>query len=432
MIVLCLLLAFLPAGPVFGIDIGQDGSLRIATSGFREWLKKNSDVKRFHGERVHDRDRTPFQPDGIRLGTYLVFPSIGADVVYDDNIYATRDNRVSDFRSEITPTIRLQSGFPRHVLDITAGTRIVKYLNHRELDFIDSFARVDSALHFDHAHTLSFSAVTSYLHEDRASPLAPTTAREPAGYWFNKASLALTRDAGRLYGTVLMSAEMRDYQNLKALNGSTILQDKLDSRLYIGQLRMGYRFSPGFELIGKLKLLRHENSDVALTNLDGWGYEGVAGLAFQTSPLLRFMLVGGYGHRDYDDDLVKDLNTFLLEGKVEWLPTMQLTVSARLRREIGDLTATDGGSRINTLFELTAKYEIWRNLMLDISGSVLDSTYSLDGRHDLTYDASIGLDYLHTKNWAFNISYDYLNRSSNIDEFDLRRNRIRVGAKLRF
>jgi hypothetical protein len=144
------------------------------------------------------------------------------------------------------------------------------------------------------------------------------------------------------------------------------------------------------------------------------------------------MLVGGYGHRNYDDKLVKDLNTYLMEGKVEWLPTMQLTVSARFRREIGDLSSTDGGSRINTQFEIAAKYEIWRNLMLDISGSVIDSTYSLDGRHDITYDASIGLDYLHTKNWAFNISYEFMNRSSNLDEFDLKRNRIRIGAKLRF
>ena len=33
---------------------------------------------------------------------------------------------------------------------------------------------------------------------------------------------------------------------------------------------------------------------------DTWGYEALAGLAFETNPLLKWRILGGFGVRDYD------------------------------------------------------------------------------------------------------------------------------------
>jgi len=162
------------------------------------------------------------------------------------------------------------------------------------------------------------------------------------------------------------------------------------------------------------------------------GYEAVAGLAFQTSPLLRFSILAGYGFRDYNSSEIKDVGKALVEGGIEWLPTRRMTLSLTARREIGEVLSTDGSLLVETEVRGRLQYEIWRNLLLNAEAGVTETASTSEDRNDLTYRGSIGLEYLHTKYWAFNLSYDYLERRSNLDEFDFTRNRVRIGAKLRF
>lgn len=414
------------------IDLGLNGDLLTDTAGFREWLKKSTDAKKYGAERVQDRNRTPFQPDGIRAGSFMILPSFGVAGVYDDNIFTTKDNRQSDYRSELTPTIRVYSDFPRHALRFTLGGKAVNYKKHRDLDYLDGFASFDGALHFDHAHTLSFSASSEFLHDERTDPLSPAGAKNPISHWDNAATVAITRDAGRLYGTFAVTAKSQDYRDATALDGTTIDQDFRDSQTYISLLRMGYRFSPGFELVGKTRVLRELVGDTTGIRRDNTGYEAVAGLSFQTSPLLRFHLLAGYGYRDYDNASLDNVGTALFEGGLQWLPTRLMTISATLRREIGQISSSDRGLRIETRLRGNVQYEIWRNLLLNVDASLEDASSTLDSRHDLTFGGGIGLEYLRTKYWAFNVSYEYLERRSGLDEFGFRQNRVRIGARLRF
>ena len=315
---------------------------------------------------------------------------------------------------------------------LSLSGKAVNYRRLSYLNYMDGAARFDGALHFDHAHTLSLGLSTSFLHDKLSDPLSPAGAREPISHWDNSATIALTRDAGRLYGTFSLSAKSKDYNDTRSFSGNVIDQDYRDSQTYSGQLRMGYRFSPGFELIAKTKILREFVGDVSGKRRDSYGYEGMAGLSFETSPLLRFHLAAGYGYRDYDSSAFKNLGAALFEGGVEWLPTNLLTLSATLRREIGQASASDGNVRIDTELRANLKYEIWRNLKLTVNGSITDTALKSDIRHDLTFGGGLSLEYMHTKNWAFNASYQYLERRSNESEFRFKQNIVRIGAKLRF
>src|SRR4051794_39545028 len=67
------------------LDLGRDGLERDETFAYGQSLKRWDNVKMYGGERVIDRDRTMYQPDGIRTGNYLIFPSLGTRVIFDDN-----------------------------------------------------------------------------------------------------------------------------------------------------------------------------------------------------------------------------------------------------------------------------------------------------------------------------------------------------------
>jgi hypothetical protein len=66
-----------------------------------------TDVER--GETVLSRQRPDYDPLGIRLGGFKLRPSLVLGESYDTNIFATRTNTVSDFKTTIAPSVDLRS-----------------------------------------------------------------------------------------------------------------------------------------------------------------------------------------------------------------------------------------------------------------------------------------------------------------------------------
>jgi hypothetical protein len=423
----------LPGEGARALDL-DDGDEEFAhTPAYREGLKTWDNIKRYGAERIVDRSRKAFQPDGIRAGNYLIFPEVGSRSVFDDNIFAIPDNRVGDIRHELEPKIKFESHLPRHVLDFAIGGKLVSYLEHDEFDHIDGFASLKGALHFDHAHTLSANFLSAFEHEDLLEPLAPKNAAEQTPVWHNRAKLGARRDAGRLYGSMGFAVESWDYQDVKARDGSTVDQDLRDAAIYSTDLELGYRFSPGYELRTRFRALRQETRGEDDKDRDGCGYEGLAGLASEINPLLRWRLLGGYGVRDYDSPGTANAGASLLEAEIEWLPTQLMTVTGTARRRISDEVASeDAGGFIESALAAKLDYELARNLVFTVQGEYRDVDFNGDDRHDRYYMAKAGLDFYYTKNWLVSMSYEHQVRESNENENDLTRNRVWIGAKLRF
>jgi hypothetical protein len=425
-------LTTLPAGRALALDLDGDMGIITETVASRDRLKSYDSIKMYGAERVADRDRKYVLPDGVLAGNYLIFPSLGAAVVYDDNIFKSDADKRGDFRSEITPSLRFTSQLPRHVLDLSLDGRIVSYLDNPDQDYADVRAKLDGALHFDHAHTLAAGVLSAVEHEEVRDIAAPANAAEPTTVFHNRATTGITRDVGRLYGTFSTSFERWDYEDVRATDRTTIDQDVRDLDLWSATLRAGYRFSPGFELIGKVRGLRALNYGVGAENRDSTGYEAAAGVAFETSPLLRWRLLGGYGVRDFDEPSQSSVESLLLEAEVQWLPTQRITVYGTVSRAIVDELSAEAGGRVETTLHGRLDYDLWHSAVLRFDVEMSDADFTGADRRDRTYGARIGVDYYYTKNWLFSVGYEYQFRDSNDDAFDMSRNRFRVGAKLRF
>ncbi len=418
--------------PAHAFDLDGVNGLITDTVANRERLKVWDNIKMYGAETIDERDRRYAKPDGLRAGNYLIFPSVGAAVVFDDNIYASDIEKVSDWRSEITPGIKFQSQLPRHVLDFSLDGKIVNYLDHTDQNYANVRAKLDGALHFDAAHTIAASLLSAIEHEERDDPSYPLTALGPVPLFHNRASVGITRDVGRLYGTLAATADRYDYSDVTAVNGSNLDQDARDTDIYSSLLKFGYRFSPGFEFVGKLRALNEHNHGTGSLDRDSWGYEAMAGLAFETNPLLRWRILGGYGVRDYEQAGLESLGTSLIEADVQWLPTQRLTIYGTLSRQILEAVNVDSAGIVQSDVKLRADYEIYHNLVLSGALEYRNDDYNGSDRVDDVYSARAGLDYYFTKNWLFTFAYEHQVRDSSEDSLDMHRNRFMVGAKLRF
>ena len=414
-------------------DLGDDGLTRDQTIAYGAGLKNWDSIKKYGAERVIDRDRTPFMPDGVRAGNYTMFPSIGTTAVFDDNIFFTSKDRVSDIRFEIVPVVRAKSDFARHILDFSVSAKQTEYVKHNELNSTDGKFTVDGALHFDNAHTLSLSLLSAYEHEDRAAPDAPMNAAERTPVFHNRIVAGIKRDAGRMWASFSTSVERWDFQDVKARNGTTIDQDNRDTQIVSAQAQLGYRFSPGFEVQGKLRALRQWNFHPGSTDFSADGLEATAGVVAEISPLLRWRLMGGYGVRDYDSSQLKLAGNALAEAELQWLPTQLMTVYATARRAYAEGIYGDGaGGRIDNSVGIRAEYEALRNLVFTIGGEYRESEYFSQNRRDQVLIGRIGAEYYYTKNWLFSVAYEHHLQSSNVAEDNITRNRVWLGSKLRF
>ena len=391
------------------------------------------DQRKLYGaEAVAGHSRAFAKPDGIRQGNYIIEPEAGALITYDDNIFASNAFKEGDIRTELAPSVRLKSFLPRHVLDFSLDGKIVDYAEHESQNYADVRGRLDGALHIDHAHTISASLLSSLGHEERNSPEFPFAARDPVEVFHNKAAVGITRDVGRLYGTISGAAESWDFADNVRIDGRPLDLDFRDTQTYSTQLRLGYRISPGFDLVGKVRGLRVYNKGDGGDDLDALGYEALAGLAFETNPLLRWRILGGYGVRDYEKAGHANLTTSLIEGSVEWLPTQRLTIYGTVTRRVNEVGGPDGGASIQSGASLRADYEIYHNLLLNAGVSIREDKSVNDGSKELTYGFKVGLDYYFSKNWLFTFAYEHDVRESDSDSRDMDRNRFMVGAKLRF
>jgi hypothetical protein len=431
--VLALMLSLATGTGAIAVDLRRDDFGRDMTPAQQQAQRRWDDLGRQGVVAVGERSRPDYQPDGLRAGNFLVFPALGTTVVLDDNVYATSTHRRSDVRIDVLPSVRIVSELPRHVLDFDVGARLSKYGRHSDLDTNDVYGSVNGTLHFDHAHTLSVSVLSALEHDSGLLPQSPRNVRERTPIWHNRAKLGARRDAGRLYGTFALGGESWDYQDVRAWDGSRIDQDFRDLAIFSAQGMLGYRFSPGFELQGKVRALRQLNRGNATIDTDAWGYEALGGLVLQSSPLLRYHLLGGFGIRDWDRPGSATAATGLLEGEVQWLVSSSLTATLTGRRKFAEGPTEDiDTGMIESSAAAKLAYEAWRNLVFTFGGEYRDAELIGQDRRDHSYIGRAEVEYLMNKSWQLTLGFEHLERRSNVSTFDLTRNRVWLGAKLKF
>lgn len=422
----------MPVAQALDLDLKGIDGINTDTIANRERLKVWDSIERHGANTVSNIDRRENSPDGVRTDNFLVFPSIGAAVVFDDNIFALDADKRADFRSEITPSVQFKSQLPRHQLDFSMDGKIVSYAENSDQDYANYRAKVDGALHFDHAHTVAASVSSVLQHEERDDPLFTFSAAEPIPVFQHRIAAGITRDAGRLYGTLSTSAETRNYQDVRALDGSQLDQDVRDADQFSTALKIGYRYSPGYELITKFRGTKIDNRGDGFIDRDSVGFEAVAGLAFETNPLLRWRILGGYGVRDYENGQFEDIATSLMQADVQWLPTQRLTVYASVYRQLEDAIDIASSGIVQTGAKGRADFDLYHDLVLSGALEYRQDEFLGTDREDEVYVARLGLDYYYTKNWLFTFGYEHQLRNSSDDSLDMNRNRFTVGAKLRF
>lgn len=364
---------------------------------------------------VSQRRRPDYDPVGIRIGSWDLFPQLDLTGQYDDNIFATSSNKKNDFIGLISPSVRLNSDWSNHALNFSSGATIGKYKTFSGENFEDFFFSGGGRVDVRRSTNVYGSAGYTRSHESRGDPDNVGGAEQTilsvvdpkAGVFHSFGRLSVRADG--LY-------RMVDYDDVTAVGGGVINNDDRDRDEFRGIGTIAYEVSPRVNTFvrGSYNTVEYDSRlDDGGFIRDNDGFEVVAGAGLDITGLVFGNVFAGYISQSYDEPRFPTISGVGFGADVTWNVTPLTTLKALIERTVRQTTSTTGGAGIlQSQFGGSVDHELLRNLILSASGTLtLDEFEGID-RDDGVYSVGASARYLINRYLRVSLGYNFQKRTS--------------------
>lgn len=386
-------------------------------------------------ERVVEKNRQPgFYTDGFRI-----LPEIEASVYYDDNIYATKRARESDLVSVISPSVKVNSQWPNHKLDLSGGANIGRYLDISAENYEDLWLDVDGAYDLSDESQIFAGAGLSRNHESRDSKeSSEQRIDEPTTYDAQRFQLGFNQMLGLSVLKIGVTHESLDYDNV-----GTLINDDRD-RTVNG---LGVRFSRALSSQNQLfvqgvanQRRYDEQRDQDGFERDSDGHNVAIGMNQTYTGGHRLEAYLGYLTQDYDDPRFSRVSEADFGFDLRWHPAAKTKLTAALDRSLNETTEIGSSGYLYTGLDLQVDQKLSTNVLGYLNYNYGLAEFQDVGREDTTQTINCGIKYFMSPKIMLSGSYSHINNDSNdfsltssaTDTNDYDRNLFFLTLKVRF
>ena len=378
-------------------------------------------------ETVFNRPRPDYDPLGVRMGSFLVKPSFALSGTYDTNVFAVQSGQPGipvkgDFFVTEFPSLAIISDWNQDAIGVSMGGSFKQYASLRSED-VNNF-QVEASGRFDIANGeyLSADAIYQLLHEDRSSPNAVATAKNPIEFKVMGGDLAYVRQRGRLGLRVDANITSYDFNNASTAGSATIVENWRDRNEYVLAPRLNYEIQPGYNafvrVIGNERQYFSQepgagpHGENLRRNSHGWEVD--AGTAIEITRITAGEIYVGYTKQYYENPLWKSPSGIAFGGNLIWNVTPITSVKANFSEAVAETTLVTASSSLETNLTATIEHELLRNLLLLGSAGFTRDQYQGNPRRDNTFGFDAGGRYLLNRNWTATLDLNYSQRDSNV------------------
>lgn len=338
-------------------------------------------------------DENPFEPTGIRFGTFVLKPSLEQGVTATSNADSSADGK-SAVLSETTLRLNAASDWDNHSATIDAYGNFRKSVSGQEVD--DTEAGIDGRLQLDFADDIRAIATLGYdvRPESASSPVVIVgTASRPVRHTID-GSVGLEKDLGKFRFAVTGEAAKESFSDADLSGGGTLSQEDRNSTLYTGRFRAGYEISPALTPFGEIEYGRR----VYDLRFDTAGFErssnrigARAGVELDMGEKFGGEISAGWLSEDFDDDRLKTISAATVAADLRWSP-MRGTIVALNGTTLVEGSTTPGESG-SVLY--TGRLGVERQIRADLTGFAAAGVgwrdYAGRDDHELRLSAEAGL-----------------------------------------
>ncbi|WP_417796299.1 outer membrane beta-barrel protein [Terasakiella pusilla] len=384
--------------------------------------------------KVNDKKAQEYNPKGVNLGAFTLFPKVVVEEKYNSNIYKEQSGKESDWITDIEPSLSLRSGWSRHMLRLDAKSNIGRYADNNDDNYEDYELRARGRL--DASNALSFSGDLQYAngHEERGGDDVGANAAAPVETNTVFTELGMKFKPNRWGLELKGEYDLYDVDDNRTLNGAISNNDDRDRKDAKATVRVGYEFQKGYEAYVKAVLNDRDYDDRVDDNnfnRDSDGYNAQAGLAVDLSKLLRADFGLGYMEQDYADGALQDVSGWSGDVRLSYFVTPLSAIRATVVRSIDETTDSGSSAAVGTRYGIGVDHDLLRNLRLSGDVAFAQSDYEGSQREDDKLTISAQVDYKLNRNFFAGAMVEYEERDSNqnINDYDRNIYMIKLGAQ---
>ena len=361
------------------------------------------------GVTVLSRPRTLYDATGIRIGSFLLNPSLGQSLDYNSNPTSSPAASGSVV-STTSAGVSANSLWSRDSLGVSAGVDHVIYASLRDASYTDwnlglrgGYTIGDGQLTGAFAHQ-SYHQIGETIGTVRSdTPVADTT---------DTAQINDTLAFNRIDVSPDFSVSAYRY-GTASIGGVRLDQSYLDRNVLAGGITTGYSMTD----IGSLLVVARTTAAHYLHGLAGAPSNDsrsgmlLSGIDYQAKGLWRYRLLLGAELTTFAAAQYATRVTPVVEAQVTYTPTGLTTLTGSLRRAISDPLSAGTSGFILTSADLRVDHELLRNVILQGRGGVQYAQY-LQGGTQTAASAGASIDWLFARGARVSFTADVSHQSA--------------------
>ncbi len=368
-----------------------------------------------------------------REGGFKFTPSFTFAYQYDDNLYATDSDTVSDtvLRARLNGT--LESQWQRHALKLEAGTTISRYMDFSSEDTEDYWLNLSGRRDLSPRSNLFGGVSVERAHEARGTAES-FGGDEPTLYDKRRINLGLRTASGANGLTLAGSVVEYDYRNTPA-GGGILFNDDRDRVHSTFGVRASHDYNPRWTLFAQATSdLRDYDLrfDDALYQRDSSGYRVSVGARFAEAQRLQAEFMVGYLSQDYDDPRFDTVSAADYKASLRWFLSRSSHLSVNLDQSLEETTLPGSPGYLYRKLSGSWSQRFTDRLFGKFSAAFATADYRQVALEDDYYDLGAGLSHVLAKGILLNLDYRHLQRDSSQPGEDFSRNQYTLSISGRF
>jgi hypothetical protein len=373
----------------------------------------------------------PFEATGIRVGTFIIRPSIEIGVEATDNVRASSD-KDSAVGLVVAPEISARSDGSRLDLDLLLRGSAVFY-GDEETDDREGEARITATYELTPSTTLEAEAGYFHTLDDFSDPDTPAAAAERPPVDEFDAALGVTQEFGRLSIGLKGTIERELHEDVALAGGGTASLDEQNNTEYGLRLRTSVEasaaLSPYVEVAGGRREYDLEVDSGGFRRSGPWG-ELRGGIVFDFGPKLSGDVAIGWRVEGFDDDQLEDIQALLAAASVVWSPRRLTELQLDLSTETRPTSVPGASGSVLYSGTLTLSRAITPRIKLEVGGGIDYERAIGDDWRDWTYSGFADVSYAFNRMAAVVARYSYERTDSNLPGGDYDANTVSLRLRL--
>lgn len=365
-------------------------------AGFDPLLFQIEDLDPIRDNRTTQRlfRREPYDPVGIKVGSFVLFPEFEFSGSYYSNVFRA-PNGVSDVALDVLPSARLVSNWDRHALELRS-TGDFSFFNDYDSEN-DKGYLVEGRGRIDITRRTNVQGLISHEQsQESRSALDASSAGSRATVTTDRAEASLNHRFNRL--SLQFRGSVADFSYGDTTNGTAIADNSdRDMTQTEETVRATWEFKPTFSVFSEVAVNQRNYDRVAASDLinrssDGQRYR--TGVSFgNTGQILRGEVSIGYGVQTPDDKRLDSVEGLILDANATWRVSDVTSLLFTARSDVSETTTVGVGGSFNRAAGVELRHELQRYLIAS-AGITYTTQDSGDGIIDENeWRTALGLEY---------------------------------------